>query len=410
MLKKGYHRNVILTGLTSFFTDVSSEMIYPLFQAFMSLVMTTQKAMLGPALGIIEGVAESTASLLKVFAGYYSDRMQKRKMPTIAGYGLSAVSKLILVAAAWGWGMVLLARFIDRIGKGIRTAPRDALIAESTPPELQGKSFGFQRGMDFMGAFLGSIVALLLVRRFLDPITGNLSTLNAFYTLFLISIVPAFLGVACLFFVREPHHPLSVNSKPKPKPNLNFRHYDPNLQVFFLAQLVFTLGNSSNQFLLLRSMNLGFALSTVIMMYILFNLASSLLSPVFGSLSDRIGRKKLLIAGYTVYGVIYLSFGLITPSSKNLLWVFWIIYGIYYAMTEGVEKAYISDLAPKDSRATALGFYHTIVGIGLLPASLIAGALFAAWPGLPFVFGSVMAAITVIILLFWMRPNQIPIT
>lgn len=405
--KKGITRNIVLTGFTSFFTDVSSEMIYPLLQAFVSMIMASKKALLGPILGIIEGVAESTASLLKVFFGYYSDKIQNRKTPAIAGYSTSALAKFLLLLSSFGWYFVLLARLFDRVGKGIRTAPRDALISESTPKDSQGKAFGFHRGMDFAGATLGALICFFLVLQFMDPITKTLKDLNSFYTLFLLSIIPAFIGVIFLFFIKEKKLQIVQTAKNQnPKPNLNIRQYDKNLQIFFLAQLIFTLGNSSNQFLLLRSMNLGHALPTVILMYLTFNLSTSLLSTGFGSLSDRIGRKKLLIAGYGLYAVVYIAFGFISHKTNSLLWFFWPLYGIYYAMTEGIEKAFVSDIAPKDSKATALGFYHTIVGIGLLPASIIAGILFSLLPSAPFLFGGAMAFVTVIILCFFVKKND----
>ncbi len=395
--RRGVSRNVLLTGLTSFFTDISSEMIYPLLQAFLQLILAASQALVGPVLGLIEGIAESTASLLRVGSGYYSDRLGRRKGLAIAGYGSSAAGKLLLFLASLGWPFVLAYRFIDRVGKGIRSAPRDALIAESVSRSLQGRAFGFQRAMDFAGATLGAVIAWLLVRRYLDPLTGNLSNLSDFYRVFLISIVPAFVAVVFLFFLRETAGPAGAG-KERPRPNLDFRRYPRRLQLFFLAMLVFTLGNSSNQFLLLRSMALGELLSTVILMYLAFNLSSTLLSTAFGSLSDRIGRRALLMLGYGLYALVYIGFGFITPQAKGLLWLFWPLYGVYYAMTEGVEKAFVSDLAPEGSRATAMGFYHTIVGIGLLPASLIAGVLFSLAPAAPFLFGGLLALATVAIL------------
>jgi len=398
--KAGISRNIIFAGFTSFFTDISSEMIYPLIQAFVSMIMTSQRALLGPILGIIEGIAESTASLLKVFFGYYSDRIQKRKLPAITGYSTSVLAKPLLLLASLGWYFVLLARFLDRVGKGIRTAPRDALIAESTNQGTQGKAFGFHRAMDFAGATLGSLICFLLVLRFMDPATKTLADLNSFYILFLISIVPALIGVVFLFFVREPTAHTVYDTQEVPKPNLNPRRYDKNLQIFFAAQLIFTLGNSSNQFLLLRSMTLGHGLSTVVLMYLTFNLSTSLLATSFGSLSDRVGRKRMLIAGYSLYAVVYIAFGFIGRETNFLLWFFWPAYGVYYAMTEGVEKAFVSDIAPMGSRATALGLYHTIVGAGLLPASIIAGILFSVLPSAPFLFGGATALVTVAILSF----------
>ncbi|OHD55168.1 MAG: hypothetical protein A2Y33_10640 [Spirochaetes bacterium GWF1_51_8] len=410
MENKKLDRNVILTGLTSFFTDVSSEMVYPILQAFLTAVMTGAKALLGPILGVIEGIAESTASLLKVFSGYWSDRLRKRKGMTIAGYGTSAAAKGLFLLASLGWYFVFLARFLDRVGKGIRTAPRDALISESTPKDAQGRAFGYQRGMDFAGATVGAALCYFLAREFLDPLGQSLTDMNAFYLIFLISIIPAFLGVIALFFVSEKKEPAELSAKARPKPNLRLSGYDRNLKVFFLAQFIFTLGNSSNQFMLLRSMDVGHLLSTVILMYIVFNTAATALSPVFGSLSDRIGRKRLLVLGYVLYAIVYAAFGFIDPSLNWLMWVFWPLYGIYYAMTEGVEKAMVSDLAPKESKATALGFYHTIVGIGLLPASVIAGFLFSLLPGLPFWFGGAMALTSVIILAVFVKENKNPVS
>jgi MFS family permease len=404
MVKRGIGRNVILTGFTSFFTDVSSEMIYPLLQAFVRFILSSRQALLGPALGVIEGVAESSASLLRVFSGYYSDRMNRRKSPAIGGYAASVLAKGLLLLGSLGWYFVLLSRFLDRVGKGIRTAPRDALISESTPAAFQGKAFGFQRGMDFAGATLGAVAAYFLARRFLDPATGNLESLGAFYTIFLLSLIPAVVGVIFLLFLREKAR---VGSERGHRPNLDIRSYSRNLKLFFLSQGIFTLGNSSNQFLLLRSMDLGFALSAVILMYLMFNLSTTLLSTAFGSLSDRIGRRRVLIAGYGLYAVVYLAFGFIRPPAGYLLWGFWPLYGVYYAMTEGIEKAFVSDIAPRESKATALGFYHTIVGLGLLPASVLAGLLFSLLPAAPFVFGGCTAVLTVLLLALFVREADV---
>jgi MFS family permease len=397
--KSGITRNVLLASFTSFFTDISTEMIYPLLQAFLAMVMVPQRVFLAPVLGIIEGVAESTAGLLKFFFGYYSDKIRKRKLPALAGYSTSAFAKFLFLLASLGWYFILLARLFDRVGKGVRTAPRDALISESTPKDAHGKAFGFHRSMDFAGATLGTAICFFLVLQFMDPATKTLRDLDSFYALFLISIIPAFIGIIFLFFIKDTEiHDADKLMKQDFKPNLNLRHYDKNLRIFFLAQLIFTLGNSSNQFLLLRSMSLGHALSAVILMYLLFNFSTAILSTAFGSLSDTIGRKKMLMAGYGLYGIVYISFGFITPATKSLLWFFWPFYGIYYAMTEGVEKAFVSDIAPNDSKATALGFYHMIVGAGLLPASIIAGILFSFVPSAPFIFGGGTALATMAIL------------
>jgi MFS family permease len=239
-------------------------------------------------------------------------------------------------------------------------------------------------------------------------VTKTLNDLSSFYNLFLISIIPAFIGIIFLFFVKEKDlETFTPEKRQGPTPNLNLRQYDKNLKAFFLAQLIFTLGNSSNQFLLLRSVNLGHALSIVVLMYLTFNLSTSLLATSFGSLSDRIGRKMVLIAGYSLYAVVYIAFGFISRETNFLLWLFWPTYGVYYAMTEGVEKAFVSDIAPMGSRATALGFYHTIVGVGLLPASVIAGLLFSIVPSAPFIFGGAMSLFTVVILCLFVREKRV---
>lgn len=398
------NRTVLLTGLTSFFTDVSSEMIYPLLQAFVSAVLASRQALVGPVLGVIEGIAESTASLLKVFAGYYSDRIGRRKAPAIAGYGISAAAKILFLLASVGWYFILLGRLLDRIGKGIRSAPRDALIAESAPPAMRGRAFGLHRAMDFAGATIGVAVVYFLSLTLADRTGGALPDLSGFYIIFAVSIAPAALGVLFLFFIREPALPGAGAARPRP--SLSLRAYDRNLRLFFLAQLIFTLGNSSNQFLLLRSQNLGFALPAAVLMYLLFNLSTALFSGAFGSLSDRIGFRKVLMSGYVLYGAVYAAFGFIGCGSAPLLWAFWPLYGVYYAMTEGVEKAFVASLAPPESRGTALGLSQTIVGLCLLPASVIAGLLFSVHPAAPFLFGACTSSVTVLIMALLVRDRN----
>ncbi len=390
MPKKENSKNVLMTGFTSFFTDISSEMIYPLIQAFVSSIMKSS-ALVGPVLGLIEGFAESTASILKLFSGYISDKLKKRKVLAIIGYSLSAIGKILFFIPHWI--SIFSARIIDRIGKGIRTAPRDALISESVSKETRGRAFGFQRGMDFAGAFMGTLISFLLIKfvfkdvdKFKDP--------EKFYPIFLIALIPAFIGVIFLFFTKD----VKIDKEAK-LPSFNLKEYNKSLRAFFLAQFIFTLGNSSNQFLLLRSSDLGYSLSTITIMYLVFNLTTTVLSTPFGSLSDRIGRKWLLIIGYFTYAIVYLSFGLVNPSSKWVLWILWIVYGIYYAMTEGLEKAFVSDLAPENSKGTAIGFYHMIVGVTLFPASLIAGFLYSFNPVSPFLLGGILATVNCIILI-----------
>ncbi len=396
-MKKNFseNKNVLMTGFTSFFTDISSEMIYPLIQAFVSSIMKPQAVLIGPVLGLIEGIAESTASILKLFSGYISDRIKKRKILAIIGYSLSAISKILFFIPYWF--TVFTARIFDRIGKGIRTAPRDALISDSVIKEKRGKAFGFQRGMDFAGAFLGTFISFLLIKFVFKDIDSFKDPQN-FYPIFLIALIPAFIGVIFLFFTKD----VKIEKEAK-LPTFNLKNYNKSLKIFFIAQFIFTLGNSSNQFLLLRTSDLGHTLSTVIIMYLLFNLTTTIFSAPLGALSDKIGRKSLLVIGYFIYAIVYTGFGIVRPNSNWFLWILWIIYGLYYAMTEGLEKAFVSDLAPENSKATALGFYHMIVGITLMPASLIAGLLYSLNPISPFLFGGVLALINCIILILGLK-------
>lgn len=402
---KGIGRNIILTGLTSFFTDISSEMIYPLIQAFVSAVMKSAQSMVGPVLGVIEGIAEATASLLKVYSGYLSDRARRRKPLTIAGYSFSAVSKLVYLLAGMGWLYILVARFLDRVGKGVRTAPRDALIAESVDPRIQGKAYGFHRAMDYTGALLGVILCYFISLQYLDPVSKTITDLDSFYALFLISVIPALIGVVVLFFVKEKawREPAAV----RPQAGLSLRGMDRRLVVFFIAVFLFTLGNSSNQFLLLKSMDAGVSLPDVLLMYMLFNLTTSLLSAPLGSLSDRIGRKGIIMCGYLLYSGIYAAFGFIEAPQAGLLWLFWILYGVYYALTEGIEKALVADLAPGERRGTIMGLFNMITGIGLLPASVIAGLLYSfAGKAAPFIFGGAMSAGAFLVILIFLRERR----
>ena len=365
--------NIILLGFTSLFTDISSEMVYPLIPLFLASLGA------GPAvLGVIEGVAESLASLLKVFSGYIADRAGKRKGLTLAGYFSSAVGKVILSLAS-GWGTVLCARTVDRLGKGIRTAPRDALIAESTAPARRGRAFGLHRGMDTAGAVIGVGAAYLII-------AGG----NRDYTrVFLLSVIPAFIGAALLFWLKEPPR---VERVEPARPVFRWSVLPKNLRLFLAVALVFSLGNSSNAFLLLRSSGAGHSPGEVLLLYLAYNVSYMLLSYPAGRLSDRLGRKLVLVCGYAIYGSVYLGFALFDPAQQTWLpWVLFVLYGVYSGLTDGVEKALVTDLAPQNVRVTAIGVHAMITGIGLLPASLLAGLLWAGWgPAAPFIFGGVL--------------------
>lgn len=384
--------NVIITGITSFLTDISSEMFYPLISFYLLALGA------GPAiLGLVEGLAESIASLLKVYSGYISDKIRKRKPITILGYSLSALAKLFLYLAN-SWVGVFIGRISDRFGKGIRTAPRDALIAESVP-QNRGRAFGLHRAMDTLGAFIGVLISIFIIKSINLIETGNnlADYIPTFKKILLISIIPAVLGVLVLFLVKEP----SSHKKSEEKERIKFqwRSLDRKLKKFLIFSFLFTLGNSSNQFLFLRSRNLGASLLDVLFFYLLYNFVYTIFSYPAGFISDKIGRKKVIILGYIFYGLVYLGFGI--NSKLNYLWILFAFYGLYNAFTEGIEKALISDLSPTHLRATTIGLHATLVGIGLFPASFIAGLLWGTLgPQAPFIFGGIMGISAAIGLMF----------
>lgn len=367
--------NIIILGITSLLTDISSEMVYPLLPVFLVSTLGASPAILG----LIEGIAESLASLLKVFSGYFSDKIKSRRPFAIFGYACSTVGKAILYAAG-SWGLVLVSRVVDRFGKGLRTAPRDALIAESSKEGKRGAAFGMHRAMDSLGAVIGVLIAYFLVINFVGKPEANMRVI------FLWSVVPALLGVIFLFFVKEKK---AVPSPRQERLKFQWHSLDRRLKLFLLFTFIFTLGNSSNQFLLLRAKTSGGSLAQVILFYLVYNIVYCLASYPAARLSDKIGRKKLLVMGYLFYGLVYLAFAVNT--SLNMFWLLFGIYGLYIGFTEGVEKALVVDIAPTHLRGTAIGLHAALVGIGLLPASLFAGILWKfLGPAAPFYFGAFM--------------------
>jgi len=361
--------NIIIAGLTSLLTDVSTEMVYPLLPLFLTTTLGATPAIVG----IIEGLAESLASLLKVFSGAISDRLGRRKPLAIAGYGMATLGKIFL-ALAGSWVMVLAGRLVDRFGKGVRTAPRDAIIAESATENGRGRAFGLHRLLDTLGAAIGVVLAYF----FLTSYEGD------YRPIFIVSIIPAALGVAVLLFLREKGNGQAIGRR---QLSFDWRGLDPRLRAFLVVTFLFTLGNSSNQFLLLRAQNLGFDAATVVLLYLVYNLTYALISYPAGRLSDRIGRRPLLVLGYAAYGLVYLGFAL--ASRRSTLWWLFAAYGLYIGVTEGVEKALVADIAPADQKATLIGLHATLVGIGLLPASAFAGLLWnLRGPAAPFYFGA----------------------
>ena len=378
---KKISKNVVVMGLVSLFNDISSEMVYPMVPIFLSTILAAPAT----AIGLIEGVAESTASLLKLISGRLSDRLQKRKIFVSFGYSLSAVSK-ILIGLARSWPFVLLARFVDRFGKGTRTAARDALILESVDEGSRGRAFGLHRSMDSLGAVIGPLLALLMIFLFE----------NNFRLIFFLAAIPSFFGVILLLlFVKEKvKEKLTAAAAPKITANLTFkwREFDPAFKSFLLVSAVFALGNSSDAFLILRAKDLGLATTLTVAAYVLFNLTYSAFSYPVGALADKIGPKRILITGFWLFALVYLFMGL--TQAAWLVWLLFPVYGIYMALTDGVSKAYIAQMVPKEKSGTAFGAYLMITGLLVLVASLAAGFLWKYLsPSAPFYFGALTATV-----------------
>ena len=386
--------NVWVVTATSFLTDVSSEMIFNLVPLFLANVLQAGTAVIG----LIDGLAETTASLMKIYSGALSDKLGQRKWLTVLGYGISTISKPFLyLANAWGW--VLGVRVADRFGKGVRTSPRDALVADSIDEKQRGLAFGLHRAGDTAGAFVGVGVAALVV--WLTERSNLDLTRSTFQLLVLISIFPAFLAVCVLAaFARE----TGVRSRSK-LPVFSLQGMSPRFKLFMLVLILFTLGNSSDAFIILLGQNRGLTVFHILLMLLTFNFIYSVLAGPLGALSDRIGRRRLIIAGWIAYGLVYLGFALSHTGWE--IWLFYGLYGIYYAATEGSAKAFIADLVPTERRGTAYGLYNAAIGLMAFPASAIAGLLWQGafgWHGLgasaPFFFGAALALTAG--LLFWM--------
>lgn len=385
-------RNVWVVTLTSFLTDISSEMVFNLLPLFLAGALGVRTNVIG----VIEGVADTTASLLKVFSGWWSDRLGSRKWLAVAGYGLSTLSKPFLYLAS-SWGGVLVVRFADRVGKGIRTAPRDALVAATVDERQRGLAFGLHRAGDTAGAALGLVLALIVVL----VAQGNQVKLSrdTFQTVVLLSLIPAALAVLVLALGA---HEVPVKEKRAPV-RLSLRGFDRRYRLFLLVIVLFTLGNSADAFLILRANKLGLSVAGVMGLLIVFNGVYALVSEPAGALSDRVGRQRLLLSGWLLYAAVYLGFALVNAAWQ--VWLLYALYGVYYGLTYGVSKALIADLVPRAQLGTAYGVYDAAVGLMALPASLIAGVLWdgvGGWDGLgasaPFAFGAIMALLATALL------------
>jgi len=377
----GLSHNVVILGWVSFFSDLSSEMIYPLLPLFLTAVLGAPASVIG----LIEGVAESTASLLKVVSGWLSDRLGRRKALVVSGYGLSNLVKP-LFALTTTWPQVLVIRFTDRVGKGVRTSPRDAIIADSTSQAVRGSSFGFQRAMDTAGAVGGPLMTFAILA--MRPTDYRL--------VFLLAFVPGLIAVALVaLLVRErgAMEPLGASL-----PRLSLASFDQRFRLFLLAVLVFTLGTPSNAFLLLRAQDVGIATTLIPVLWGAFNLIYAVSAWPAGALSDRLGRKALIIGGYLLFAAVFVGFALAGAAWQ--VWLLFAAYGLYYGVTDGVQRAYAADLSPAQLRGTAYGLYHTLTGLALFPASVVAGLLWQSLgPAAPFLYGAALALVAAFI--FW---------
>jgi MFS family permease len=367
-------------GLVSLLTDASTEMVYPLLPLFLTRTLGAGTAFVG----LVEGVAESTASLLKLVSGWLSDRLRRRKALVVLGYGLSSLTRP-LMAMALVPGHVLGIRFLDRIGKGIRTSPRDALIADSSPGEARGAAFGFHRAMDHLGAVLGPVLAFILL-----PWVGG-----SYRAIFWLASLPAALCVVVLVAaVRD----VPAGGPPSRLPLLTLRPYRAEFKWFLVIVALFTLGNSSDAFLLLRARESGVSEGALPLLWAALHLVKSASAFPAGSLSDRIGRRAAVASGWMLYAVVYAGFAV--AGSPGQVWALFLVYGLYFGLTEGAEKALVADLVPAEARASAYGVYHTAIGITALPASLLAGWLWQAFGPRPALAAGATLAATAALLLW----------
>ncbi len=380
----GFGKNVTIAGLVSFFMDVSSEMIYPLVPLFLANVLGVNKSVIG----LIEGIAESTASLLKVFSGWFSDRIGNRKLLMALGYGISTLSRPF-VALATGWQHVLGSRFIDRLGKGVRTAPRDAIIAESADKTHLGRAFGFHRAMDTMGAVVGPAVAFFLL--------GILS--NDYRKVFWLSMIPGVIAVLLIIsFITEKKKAFASHAD---RPKMTMKHFNWRFKFFVIITALFAVGNSSDVFLILRAEQKGIKPAMIPVVYLIFNLVYSLSSIPAGMAADKFGKKRVILSGFILFAALY--YGFAVAGSATAIWVLFGLYGLFMGLTEGIQKAFLATIIPQDFKATAFGVYNTVVGLAMFPASLIGGWLWDhVSPSATFYFGSATATLSAILFIAFM--------
>ena len=381
----GFNRNILFTGLTSFLTDTSVKMVYSVMPMFLLSIGASKTS-----LSLIEVIAESTASLIKSLSGFWSDKIGKNKPFMLIGYGISAIM-IPLYTFVVSPIQVLYLRFIERVGKGIRTAPRDSLIAGSVTNGETGRSFGLQKAMDNSGAILGPLIAFALLIFF--P--------NNFHIIFLLAGIPAILSIFVIIFgIKE-----AKKSKESLFKKFHFNDFPKRYYLFLGIIFIFTLGNSTDALLMVKANEVGVKVAFIPLVYLVTSIVSVLLAITIGSLSDKVGKEKILIIGFLIYAIVYYGFG-VTTSIGAIVALF-ALYGLYSAATDGIQKAFISDLIDNNKQGTGLGIYNALLGITLLPASIIAGVLYDKVNSrIPFYFGAATALISVILMLFFLRTQK----
>ncbi len=358
-------KNVLALSFVALLNDTSSEIIYPLLPAFLALTLGATPFVIG----LIEGLAESVASLLKLFSGYLSDRFDTRKWPVFFGYSMAAVTRPVL-ALVTSWPQVLVVRMADRMGKGIRGAPRDALLASSVPASERGFAFGFNRAADNLGAVLGPAAAYILLSIF--AANQESPTASEYHRVFLFASVPVILGLfVVLFLVKEEKRP--THGEGSAPPDLSLKGFDANFKRLLVIVSIFTLSNSTDAFLLLRAQQTGIHPAVLPLLWMVLNFSKVASSLIGGHWSDKVGRKKVIFAGWIIYAAVYCGFAFVTETWQT--WALFVVYGTYFGLTEGVEKALVADLVPDEKRGTAYGLYNLAFGITVFPASLIFGLI-----------------------------------
>jgi MFS family permease len=385
---KYFSRNLRIATLASLLTDISSEMVVYLLPIFLASILKAPIAFIG----LIEGTAETIASFAKLFSGYLSDRIGARKGLVILGYSLSTFAKPFLLIAST-WQMVFGIRLVDLLGKGIRTAPRDALIADSVPSEQRGAAFGYHRAGDTLGAFIGISIVLAII--WLTQQQNALLTIETFRTVLLVSIIPGVLAVIALVFGINEIKPTAHATAPI----LSLRNFDYRFKFLLIIIAIFTLGNSADSFIVLRAQERGATIFETMLMVLAFNGIYALLSQPLGKLSDRLSRRTIILIGWLIYALVY--FGLAVSQTPWQVGLLWAIYGVYYAFTEGALKAYVADIAPLEMRGTAYGLLNATIGLFALPSSFIMGLLWQ-WQGawLAFMIGGILALLASLMLLW----------